>query len=507
MGTTNRRTFIKAAAVLPLVAQLPGISENSLSPQSMHGKLVTRKLTKIGDVKLKNPSEFTNSPLGIGCETLDRDLWKPSEVYPWIKSLPVKWARLQTGWERVEKIKGIYDWEWLDESVDGLVAVGIKPFFNVGYGNPHYSGGGVGFHPMNDEKALLGWKKFVRLLVERYRDRITHYEIWNEPNLGGFWKPDAPNPAKYVALVKETVSVIRELHPEAIIIGGVVSRLPQTFIKQLFEKGLAEYIDIFSFHPYTTVPEHYNARIQALQKLVYQYKPGLQVWQAENGYPSKPGSTGFSGDGPWTENIQAKTMLRRLLTDCSLGIPMTLWFLIVDIHDYPKGSGKVNYKGILRAKPEVSPKPAYHALQHLGSVFHGQVETTNAILQAMRADQPVTEADYRAFGNGEKESLPNFHAALFTTDLGPVLAYWSTEKAVDALEDKMEIHVILWDWQHNGIKEPVLVDPFTGAIYELNGSLRMNDEDKWRINQEAQAFQFIPLRDYPLLIMERGNVV
>src|SRR5690606_26104312 len=224
MSTTNRRTFIKTAAVLPLVAQLPDISENSLKLQSTRDKWVTRKLTKIGDVKLKSPSEFTNSPLGIGCETLDRDLWKPSEVYPWIKSLPVKWARLQTGWERVEKVKGTYDWGWLDESVDGLVEVGINPFFNVGYGNPHYSGGGVGFHPMNDEKALSAWKNFVRLLVERYRDRITHYEIWNEPNLGGFWKPGAPNPAKYVALVKETVSVIRAVQPEAVVIGGVVSR-------------------------------------------------------------------------------------------------------------------------------------------------------------------------------------------------------------------------------------------------------------------------------------------
>jgi len=507
MSTTSRRTFIKAAAVLPLAAQLHNSTENRSNPQSPGGESATRTLVKIGRIKLKAPSEFASSPFGIGCETLDRDLWKPSEVYPWIKSLPVKWARLQTGWERVEKIKGTYDWGWLDESVDGLVNVGINPFFNVGYGNPHYSGGGVGFHPMNDTKALSGWKNFVRLLVERYRDRITHYEIWNEPNLGGFWKPDAPDPAKYVALVRETASLIREGHREAVIVGGVVSRLPQTYIRQLFEEGIAEHIDIFSFHPYTTVPEHYNARIQALQKLALQYKPTLQIWQGENGYPSQPGSTGFSGEGPWTENIQAKNMLRRLLTDCSLGLPMTLWFLIVDIHDYPKGSGKVNYKGVLRAKPEISPKPAYHALQHLGSVVHGHIETRNAILQAMQASQPFTEADYRAFGNGEKESLSNFQAALFNTDMGPALAYWNTEKAADTLEDKAQIHLMLWDWETNGIHEPVLVDPFTGAIYELGSSSRMNDDDKWRISQEVQVFQFIPLRDYPLLIMEKGNVV
>lgn len=504
MSKTSRRTFIKVVAMLPLATRLNASVGNQADLSLLQTKSEMRALTKIGSIKLKRPAELASSPFGIGCETLDRGLWKPSEVYPFIKYLPVKWARLQTGWERVEKVKDIYDWDWLDESVDGLVEVGINPFFNVGYGNSLYSGPGVGYHPMNDQEALDGWKKFVELLVKRYRDRITHYEIWNEPNLESFWKPDKPDPAKYVALVKETVSVIHKIQPDAVIVGGVVSELPHNYIKRMFDVGLAEYIDIFSFHPYTTIPERYNERIETLKKLISQYKPTLQIWQGENGYPSEPGSSGYIGEGPWSENIQAKNMLRRLLIDCSLGLPMTLWFLIIDIHDYPKGTGKVNYKGVLRAKPEISPKPAFYALQYLGSVFYGDVKRSNAIVQAMPADQPFTEIDCRAFGRGERGNVPNFYASLLKTDLGPALAYWNTEKALDALEDKQLIRLILWDWEDSGIKEPVIVDPFTGDILEINCSEKMFN--KW-VDQEVQIFQSIPLRDYPLLIMEKGNVL
>src|SRR5690606_29561143 len=97
-----------------------------------------------------------SSPFGIGCETLDRKLWDPKEVYPWMDNLSVKWGRLQTGWNRVEAVKGQYDWEWLDESVDGLLERGIQPFFNVGYGNKHYTENERGSHPMLTQEAKEG---------------------------------------------------------------------------------------------------------------------------------------------------------------------------------------------------------------------------------------------------------------------------------------------------------------------------------------------------------------
>ncbi|GAB2799481.1 hypothetical protein GCM10027275_51660 [Rhabdobacter roseus] len=496
----NRRTFLKALTVLPLTASLPKEQLPRANPAG------GTSLKVIGQVRLKKPTEIKQSPFGIGCETLDRALWDPKEVYPWMDNLPVKWARLQTGWTRVESQKGTYDWQWLDESVDGLIERGFQPFFNVGYGNTHYTEGDMGYHPLVSEEAMQAWKKFVVALATRYRGKIKYFEIWNEPNLGGFWKPGKIDPKKYVQLVRETAPLIRQHCPDAVIVGGVVSRLPFTFIKALFEEGLGKEIDIFSFHPYTTIPESYTERIVALRRLVHQYNPAIQIWQGENGFASEPNSTGFPGEGPWTENIQAKIMLRRLLIDCSLDLPMTLWFLIVDLHDYPKGSGKVNYKGILRTKPEIAPKVAFKALQNLGSLVHGEVRTTNTLVHALEGTQPVGEAQYNELGNGLKPSLTNVQTTTLSTASGPVLAYWSTEKAADAPLNR-RVHLFLWDWEGSGFREPVLVDPLTGSILELPDHERFYDNDKYRISQEAQLFRQVPLQDYPLLIMEKSQVL
>ncbi|WP_460969991.1 GH39 family glycosyl hydrolase [Spirosoma migulaei] len=503
----NRRNFLKTLSVLPLSTSLMDIKSGlaeSATPASDNPAVAPLK--KIGTVRLKKPGEIKNSPFGIGCETLDRDLWKPKEVYPWVDSLPIKWGRLQTGWGRVEREKGKYDWAWLDESVDGLISRGVTPFFNVSYGNTNYMAGEVGYHPLDSPEANEAWKRYVTALTKRYKNKIRHYEIWNEPNLAGFWSPDKPNPQKYVQLVRETAPIIRKNCPGAVIVGGVVSQMPTYYIQEMLKVGLADLIDIFSFHPYTTIPESYSERTVALRKLLDQHNPKLKIWQGENGFPSDPNSTGYGGEGPWTETIQAKIMLRRLLTDCSLDIAMTLWFLIVDLHDYPKGSGKVNYKGILRQKPEVTPKIAYKALQHLGSLVHGDVRTRSSIVHAVAGNEPATEKEYRLFGNGLKKSLDGICTAVLNTDNGTVFAYWSGAKAADQPAART-IHAFFWDWEGRGFTEPVLVDPISGDILELTEHEKIYDKDKWRVDAEAQVFRQLPLQDYPMLIMEKSNVV
>jgi hypothetical protein len=336
-------------------------------------------LKQIGTVQIKKPIEIPKSPFSLGCETLDRELWEPKAVYPFLADLGIKWARLQTGWARCEQQKGKYEWAWLDAAVDGLLDIGILPWFNVGYGNPLYTEDAARYHPMSSEKALQAWKKFVIAMTIHFKDRIDYYEIWNEPNLDVFWKPDEPNPLKYVELVAATAPLIREHDPDAIIIGGVTSRIPFNYIKTALNAGLTTYIDVFSFHPYTTFPETYDEQIIALEKLLESYKPGMQLWQGETGYPSHENSTGFTGEGPWTEKIQAKTMLRRLLIDCGLGLDLTNWFIVIDLHDYPKGTGRINHKGILRAKPDIAPKTAFKSLQYLTSLIYGEITPRNCI--------------------------------------------------------------------------------------------------------------------------------
>lgn len=485
----NRREFLRMVSALSLAPTIGYTASWGMIAGEKVGVKGLEPAKNIGFLKIKTPKDFRKSPFGIGCETLDRELWNPKEIFPWMDNLPVKWARLQTGWARVEKVKGQYEWGWLDESVDGLIQRGFSPFFNVGYGNPNYTEGDTGYYPMVGDEALKAWGKFIKDLTFRYRDRIQYFEIWNEPNLRSFWRPANPDPAKYVELVKLTAPVIRENNPGAKIIGGVVSRLPFDFIRSLFDNGLGKEIDIFSFHPYGVRPEDYIDPIKKLRILIDEYNPAIRIWQGENGYPSQPNSSGFVGEAPWTENVQAKFMLRRLLIDCSLGIDMTLWFLIVDIHDYPKGTGNVNYKGILRVKPSVQPKVAFKALQNLGSVINGEIKAGMVVAQFTQ----TTGIEYDS-------QLAGIYYTLLETNQGKVFAYWDTAKIADDYPVK-RANLVLSGSSFEGFREPVLVDLLSGEIADL----RPNVEKNKKANK-ILAFQQIPLADYPMLIVEKSRI-
>lgn len=496
----DRRDFLKTLSLLPLIS-VSDYSDKLIDITNEHNSI---SLPELGKINIKTSKELPRSPFGIGCETLDRELWDPKEIYPWMDDLSVKWARLQTGWARVERIKGVYDWQWLDESVDGLLQRGFTPFFNVGYGNTHYTEGDMGYHPLISDEAYAAWKRFVKALARRYKNKIKYYEIWNEPNLTSFWKPGEVDPEKYVRIVRDTGKIIRKNCPDAVIIGGVLSRLPFNFTRAMFEHGLAKEIDIFSFHPYGVIPESYNDQLKALRKYIDQYDPKIKIWQGENGYPSEPGSSGFNGEPPWTENIQAKIMLRRLINDCMLGIDMSLWFLIVDIHDYPKGTGRVNYKGILKVKPKIERKVAFTVLQHLGSTIYGNVNVRNSITYCYSANTYKTDEALAQFKEKTGNNLTNVCSGMLNSDKGKVLAYWDTVKAADNYKEE-NCDLILFDWEGKGFEEPVLIDLFSGQIYDLSKNItRYLDNGKFRLSHDAQIFQQLPLRDYPMLIMERG---
>ncbi|MCC5829665.1 MAG: hypothetical protein JJU36_09490 [Phycisphaeraceae bacterium] len=80
------------------------------------------------------------------------------------------------------------DWTHLDELLDALRENGLKPFFEL-------MGGPVGyFDNFEIDEQAHAWRRFCRLLAERYIERYGreeviswYFETWNEPDLS-WWK-------------------------------------------------------------------------------------------------------------------------------------------------------------------------------------------------------------------------------------------------------------------------------------------------------------------------------
>jgi xylan 1,4-beta-xylosidase len=121
----------------------------------------------------------------------------------------------------------VYDWTGLDALYDKLLTRKIKPFVELGFtpqalktsDNQIFYWKGNTSHPRLDAwRDLVG--AFVRHLETRYgaqEVRSWFFEVWNEPNLSGFWEK-ADRPA-YFELYDATARIIKAIDP-ALRVGG-----------------------------------------------------------------------------------------------------------------------------------------------------------------------------------------------------------------------------------------------------------------------------------------------
>jgi hypothetical protein len=488
MPALTRRDFTKSCLTLLGGATLG----NSAGAET---KIQTGAL--VGRIQPRPSRAISASPLSIGFETLDRRMFDPERTYSHLAELGVKWARVQTGWARCETVKGKFDFAWLDEIVDSLLRIGIQPWFNVGYGNRLYTPEApdttaVGWAPLNSDEARQGWTRFVRALAEHFRERVRHYEIWNEPTEGWFWRPGKPSPDGYLQLVRISAPDIRARVPHSVIIGGALSGMPTEYLTRCLEVGLADYVDRISFHPYQLVPEkNYAERVATWRQLLARYKPSLGLWQGECGCPSQEGGVGALATLHWNESRQARWLLRRTLNDLRLRMEVVSYYNVVDQIRYTwKGgpdtgkSGKKSvaaYFGVLRGN-DYSRKPSFHALQNLCTLFDAK---TSQIDLAMEFRVPAAP--------GEPVAAEKICQATFVRGGRPLYAYWWP---ADVQQDfaPRPVDVIL-DANKLRLEQPVLVDPLSGEIRRIEGSCQAG---RWTLTA-------LPLADYPLLVADAAT--
>jgi len=131
------------------------------------------------------------------------------------------------GTVRIENGKPSYNWTKIDQLYDALLASHIKPFVELGFTpkalatsqNSIFYWNGNTSHP-----NPAGWRDlitaFIRHIEKRYgRDEVHtwFFEVWNEPNLSGFWEGADQN--AYFALYDLTARAIKSIDP-ALRVGG-----------------------------------------------------------------------------------------------------------------------------------------------------------------------------------------------------------------------------------------------------------------------------------------------
>lgn len=435
-------------------------------------------LRKVGKVHPRSAMQIASSSWSIGGETLDRDFAIYANYKKYLGPLGAKGIRLQAGWAKCEKVRGIYDWAWLDEPVNDSLAQGVQPWLELSYGNPIYPGGGDiglgGGFPASPE-ALAAWDLWVKAIVERYKDRVTEWEIWNEPdgNHNGTATAEA-----YTDLYIRTATIIRLVQPKAKIyalaLAGTYS-YADTFLNGMTARHKLDLIDALTIHAYPQNPDSMQDVIR-IQKRVAETGAPIQVREGETGAPSKYQEHFALSRIPWSETTQAKWDLRRLLVFHGMDIPMNL-FTIVDMRYQRDGQIQMNYKGMLATKDQaaemnvVAVKPAYYAAQNVFSIF----DDTLVRVKDFAASAPqLALCAYRKNGSG-----------------APVVAVWRNDaKPVDP-DQTAPVDLVLTGLH---FKNPVYVDLLSGKVYALPKP------------SDGFTFKQVPIYDSPILIAEKSAI-
>ncbi|MBE6930196.1 MAG: hypothetical protein E7463_07955 [Ruminococcaceae bacterium] len=462
------------------------------------------RLTHIGSIIKKKSVDIKKSRIGLGFEKLDRDVFNPEDAYDFVAESGVKWARLQSGWQRTEKVKGVYDFAWLDSIVDRMISIGVEPWLCLCYGNELYSPaaktifGAVHVMPLHTEEERTAWVNYVTAVTTHFKGRIHYYEVWNEPDAGTTYDPTAVQLAEFTAA---TAKACKTGDPTCEVL-GLVTFEHNDFNEEAARNGILEHLDGVTYHAYYDPingisDDFWKARYNFYRELCRSHgKPDMKIIQGESGAQSRSDGWGSMYGAAWTKAKQAKYLLRHLITDIGLGVEFTSYFSCVDMAEALSGivGDSASYRdygyfGVLGAnfnedgRPigTYSPKPSFYALQTLTSVLAEDYEVCELPLEGIVMESRRLLDRDLVFNACE-------HYGFRREDGSCALMYW---KAANILSETYEGTISLRIGDELAGKKIKLVDLLNGKVYDLSDTM----------TAEPGLLTNIPVMDVPLMLM------
>ncbi len=197
-------------------------------------------------------------------------------------------------WADLEPQRGEWHWEALDRSIALAEEHGIEPLLPLGVtptwasarpteSSVYQTPGGAA-----EPRDLNDWRTYVRMVAARYRSRIRHYEIWNEPNSNGAYSGTVEG---MVALAREASTILKGVDSAITVVSPSATggQTGPAWLAQYLKSGGGVYADIIGYHFYVSPqpPEAVVPLIAKVREIASQHSNGQKpVWDTEIGWSS-----------------------------------------------------------------------------------------------------------------------------------------------------------------------------------------------------------------------------
>ncbi|MBI3242282.1 MAG: endo-1,4-beta-xylanase [Chloroflexi bacterium] len=190
--------------------------------------------------------------------------WKIQRTLMMVREMGAPWIVEYFPWAYYEGARGDFDFSHADMVVDHAEAQGLTVIARLGL-VPAWARPKPGVQETTDtyldEDHYDDFANYVSKFVERYRGRINHIIIWNEPNLSLEWGYRQVDPAGYVAMLKLAYEAAKAADPEVQVLAGALAPTLEPegspwgmndllYLQRMYDAGFAEAYDILSVHAY-----------------------------------------------------------------------------------------------------------------------------------------------------------------------------------------------------------------------------------------------------------------
>ncbi|MDJ0553662.1 MAG: glycosyl hydrolase [Microcoleaceae cyanobacterium MO_207.B10] len=249
------------------------------------------------------------------------------QITPW-PEVPLAHLRLSDAyveWGRLEPEKGKWDFELLDKYIDISEKYNVGLLLTLGQTPPWASARPTDRSPYRagwsaEPKNIEDWRNYIRTVATRYKGKIPYYEIWNEPNLKGFF---SGTPETMWNLVKEAYQILKEIDPNITVVSPSMTTVEEgiVWLEKFLRDGVKNYADVIGYHFYVPngTPEKMLSEILRVKKVMAKYGvEKMPLWNTE---------TGWAGRDPFQDEQKgAAYVARSYILNWLAGIERFYWY-------------------------------------------------------------------------------------------------------------------------------------------------------------------------------------
>ncbi|UCC65233.1 MAG: hypothetical protein JSV36_09430 [Anaerolineae bacterium] len=264
--------------------------------------------------------QTANPKMGVHTRLTDEvEEWKVKRTLEMVRGVGAPWIVEFFPWAYYEPEKGVFHWDHPDMVIEHALAQGLTVIARLGL-TPAWarSDPAQGPTPLTylDETRYDDFADFAVAFVERYRGRVAHVIVWNEPNLSFEWGQRPVDPESYIRLLRAVYPRVKAANPDVRVLAGALaptlapSGHPEgmddlVYLQRMYDAGAARFFDILAAHTYGLKFPPDDA--PAADKINFRRVELLRQVMVDNGDADKPvyiTETGWNDHPRWTKAVR-----------------------------------------------------------------------------------------------------------------------------------------------------------------------------------------------------------